>query len=204
MLIKQMHHLNGNALCAMSIRTSGPNPLKHDIVKFCAVIVDNNLDLVTEKVLPFCVDIKPKRPENIEKETCKIPWSKMTEIQKSGLDPYLAADYFEEWFERLAIKHPKRLVPLVYNWSQMKPFMLNWLLYETCSQLIADQVRDLLVCAVSTNDRAHQSCIKPPFAKPIFTYLCSDTSLTRPHNSPEGDCLVLAKTYKRMMKLMSI
>lgn len=194
----QMQHLNYNMLCAMSIRTSGPNPLKHDIVKISVVALDHHMRM-SQKVMPFIMDIKPRRPENIDYKSAEVKKPTLIDIGIKGTDAYDAADRFEEWFNHLELPGRKRIVPLVYNWSKMKPFILDWLGFETCNQLIADQVRDLLVLAVAANDKSCVKGRKCPYGKPIFPYLCTVTKVQRFSKDPEGDCYAMIDLYKGML-----
>ena len=190
-------------LCAMSIRTSGPNPNKHDIVQICIVALDHRIQMA-DKIPPFMVDIKPRRPENIDYKLCEVTKKQLVNIGINGLDAYDAADRYDEWFEFLKLPKRKRIVPLVYNWSKMKPFLLDWLGFENCDQTLADQVRDLLPIAVAANDKACAKGKPCPYKKPTFSYLAHIANCYRYAKDCGGDCFTLIQTYNYMLKHESL
>ena len=45
----------------------------------------------------------------------------------TGLDPYKAADLFDEWFQKLGLPFGKKILPLAHNWPFEQAFLSRWL-----------------------------------------------------------------------------
>src|SRR4030042_166775 len=136
-----LQHLNGNLLCAVDCETTGLIPGKHDIWQICVLPLDADIKPL-KTIMPFYVELRVKRPENIDHKAIKIAKVNWLEKQTRALEPFMAADLFDEWFEKLGLPLGKKIVPLGQNWPFDREFILEWLGHETFHQLFFPHYRD--------------------------------------------------------------
>lgn len=199
-------HLKGDILCAIDVETSGTVPGFHDLLQICVLPLDYKLDVWKEKT-PFYMEIKPKRPENYG---LKSEWRDEQEKKKnkqlmahatvSGMDPYQAADFFDEWFQKLNLGFEKRIAPLAHNWPFDRAFILDWLGPESFSQFFDARYRDTMVTANFINDQADVRLEPYIFNKVSLGWLASVYYIDHPraHDALE-DCYVTSQVYKKMV-----
>lgn len=195
---KGMTHLNGHMLCAVDVETTGERPGFHDLIQICVLPADYKLEPWKDYV-PFYTSLQLKRPENASEEArikTRLKWS---EAQLNGLEPYRAADLFEEWFMKLGLAPGKRIVPLAHNWPFDRGFIIDWLGEENFRQFFDGRYRDTMVTAAFCNDRA-DFCIEPyPYAKINLEYLAGTLKISheRAHDAL-GDCITTLEVYRQM------
>lgn len=194
-------NLNGNLLCSIDTETTGLEAGYHDIIQIAIIPLDNNLD-PNKLVMPFIMDIKPKRPENATKEAMRVNKRNLADIIINGIEPFKAADMFEEWFLKLQLSYGKKIAPLGQNYQFDQGFIKDWLGIETYNQFFDYHYRDTMLTAQFLNDRATFHNEKPPFAKVNLTYLASslDIDNTGAHDAVK-DTLMVAQIYRRMMNI---
>jgi DNA polymerase III epsilon subunit-like protein len=194
-----MNHLNGHLLCAIDCETTGNRPGFHDMIQICVLPLDYKLDPWKE-FIPFYTALQLKRPENISEDARMKSRLKASEAQLHGLDPWRAADLFEEWFEKLKLAPGKRIVPLAHNWVFDRGFIIDWLGEENFRQFFDGRYRDTMVSASFMNDRADFHIEPYPYPKVNLEYLAS--TLKIPHGRAHdalGDCLTTAAVYKQIV-----
>lgn len=199
-------HLNGDILCVIDCETSGEIPGFHDILQICVLPLDYKLD-PWEDMVPFYTMIQPKRAENFGKrsqwndEEAKTRTKKMmVDAQVNGIEPYRAADLFDEWVVRLGLAYNKRIAPLAQNWAFDREFVIDWLGREAFKQYFDPRYRDTMCCASYDNDRADMRIEPLPYNKVNLAWLCKTLKVenSRAHDAL-ADCVATAKVYKAMV-----
>lgn len=208
-----MIHLNGNLLAAVDVETTGTIPGFHDIWQVCVLILDDNIK-PDKRVTPFYLELRPKRPENIDMKAVKVSRMEFAQKMQRALDPWDAADLFDEWFEKLKVRterrppllpEGKKLVPVAQNWPFDRSFMMDWLGVTSFESFFHPWYRDTLPVAQYLNDRYAKDtlCILPakvPFPKSNLAYLCSQLKVKnlKAHDALQ-DCIATADVYNEMV-----
>ena len=119
------------------------------------------------------------------------------------MEPYQAADLFDEWFQKLGTKIGKKIAPLGQNWPFDRAFILNWLGQETFNQMFDPRYRDTMVVANYLNDHADFRLEPYPFSKVNLAWLAKVCNV--PHEQAHDalqDCYITAQIYKHMVLQM--
>lgn len=198
---KDFVHLNGDLLCAIDVRTSGPDPQEHDILDICILPLTSNLTF-SRVYLPYMMQIKPRYVEFVDKRhtsrTCKEP---LSHYINQGLSYYQSATLFDEWFDRFQLKEGKRIQPLVYD-TRILPFIREWLGPNNFADRFSEKVRSVESVALFINDKAAFKATPYPLPKTTLSYLCNKLSVERDNLKDTLDTAkVLGLVYKEMMKL---
>lgn len=194
-----MIHLNGNHLCVIDVETTGTIPGYHDLIQVAFLPLDSKLE-PRQDILPFYCDLQPKRPENWDPESSKVTRTTLLDVQERGIEPYRAADLFDEWLLQFKFAPNKRLSPLAHNWPFDRGFIIDWLGRESFNQYIDGRYRDSMAVALYENDRADFMTEPYPFAKVNLPWLAKQYNI--PHDRAHdalADCLVTAKVYKKQV-----
>lgn len=200
-------HLNGHQLAVVDAETTGLDAGYHDLIQVCVMPLDAGFQpLVWEnpKILPFIMKIKPRRPENIDHKAMMVNKLQMSDIMINGVDPDQAADYFVQWFERLALGgtrvNNKKLAPLAQNWRFDRGFLIDWLGPKTFDYCFFYQGRDTMTSALYIKDRASMKAEVDPLPKVNLTYLASQLKVPseRAHDAV-SDSVTCAAVYRRML-----
>lgn len=205
-------NLNGHLLCAVDCETSGDTPDFHDILQICILPLD--ADIKPWKLfIPFNLELKPKRPENYglaaqysNEQMKKKNRELMSHAQINGLDPYHAAELFEEWFENLKLLPGKRIVPLGHNWPADRDFIISWLGRKTFNYIFDARYRDSMVALSFQNDWAEMHSY-PLVHNGILElgYVASQFNIdhVKAHEAM-NDCLTTAELYRQLALLQVI
>ncbi len=192
-------HLNGSVMCAIDVETTGTDPRLHDIIEIAIVPLDSNLKPL-KTILPFSMLLQPGRPQNIKQSATRVHGHTLVELQRDGVEPFKAADLFDEWFERLHLPFGKRIVPLAHNWPFDRSFIKSWLGEEHFNQYFSALYRDTMVASQYFNDRAAFHNEQVPFNKVNLTYLAAQLEVPHEYaHSALHDCLVTAQIYHKLM-----
>ena len=208
-----MIHLNGNLLAAIDVETTDTVPGFHDVWQVCVLILDDDIK-PDKRVTPFYVDMRPKRPENIDQQALSVCRMDFALKMQRALDPWDAADLFDEWFEKLKMHTPtrppllperKKLVPVAQNWPFDRSFMTEWLGPTSFEAFFHPWYRDTLPVAQYLNDKYAKDpmCVlaaKVPFPKSNLAYLCSQLKVknAKAHDALQ-DCIATAEVYRQMV-----
>ena len=194
-----MQHLNGNLLCAIDVETTGTLPGYHDLIQVAILPLDAQIKPL-KSAMPFYMELMPKRPENIQEGANKVHRIVLAELMQRAICPWKAADYFEEWFEKLRLPFGKRISPLAQNWPFDRGFMIDWLGEKSFADFIDSRYRDTMTAALFENDRADFKNEKVPYPKVNLTYICSQLGVVneRAHDALQ-DCIATAESYRRMI-----
>lgn len=200
-------HLNGNQLCVVDTETTGLIAGYHDLIQVCVMPLDSFFKpLVDEKILPFILKIKPRRPENVDLKAMSINKMELCDIMKNGIDPDQAADYFERWFENLNLPKTeyknKKLAPLAQNWIFDRGFLIDWLGPLGFDHCFHYEARDTMTAALYINDRASYKAEPIPLPKVNLSYLASQLKVQneRAHDAV-SDSVTCAEIYRRMLMM---
>lgn len=200
-----MLHLNGNLLAAIDVETTGFIAGYHDLIQVAVLALGANLEPL-KTVTPFYLNLTPKRPENIDRQAMQINRLDFTEIVKNSIDPDVAADMFDEWFERLDLgmagsKH-KKIMPLWSNGGFDKGFLVDWLGKEHYEHYFHFHERDTQSLALSINDRYDFHVEPVPFPKVGLGYLASCFNIVneKAHDAL-ADCVTTARVYKEIITM---
>jgi DNA polymerase III epsilon subunit-like protein len=200
-------------MAAIDVETTGFLPGHNDIIEIAVLILDSDIK-PDKRVLPFAMEMKPIRPENVEPGALKTNRIDFAKMMQRAADPFDVADYFEDWFEGLKKDTPKRpallpegrkIIPLAQNWPFDRSFIMEWLGDKSFNSFFHPWFRDTLPVAQFLNDQyANQTCCamphKVPFPKSNLTYLCSQLKVNhdRLHRAL-NDCVATAECYRRMV-----
>lgn len=201
-------HLNGDLLCAIDCETSGEVPGYHDLLQVCVLPLDYKLEPWTD-ITPFYMLIQPKRPEYFGKKSEFNDLEVQNRIKKlfcqaqvDGVEPYKAADLFDEWIKNLKLAYNKRIAPLAQNWPFDREFIIDWLGRESFKQYFDPRFRDTMASACYDNDRADFRIEPVPYNKVNLTWLCRVHKIENPRaHDALADCIATAKLYKSMVMM---
>lgn len=201
-----MVHFNGNLLCAIDTETTGLDFQTQDMVQIAIVPLNANClplkELNGNKIYPFYHNLKPRFPENANKQALSVNRLDLEELARKGLDYFQAADKFEQWFERLGLAEGKKILPLGHNYQFDKNWIADWLGTEHYNHYFHYHYRDSMVAAQYANDRAVFRHEKAPFPKVSLSYLsnCLEVGNQEAHDAL-SDCLTTAEIYRRLLQL---
>ena len=190
-----MQHLNGNKLCVLDVETTGLDPNKHDIIEICCIYLDS---FVKPTDNFFHMFLTPLRPENIDYRALKANHTDKIEIMKRGVDPFKAADAFEDWFKEIC--GTKKIAPIGHNYHFDMGFLKSWLGLNHYEYYFDYHTRDTMVIANYLNDRADFRSEKYPYPKQSLQYLCNQLDVDNPsRHTAIGDCLATAECYRKLL-----
>ena len=195
-----MIHLNGHLLCAIDTETTGLKPFHHEIWEISILPLDENLD-ISQKIVPFNVYIQPTWPERADPDAIRVNKEGYMKACTDGFDKYVAAELFEEWFNKLKLGERKRIAPLGHNWAFDRAFMQDWLGHESFDFYVDGRFRDTMAMANYENDRADWKAEPHPFPKLSLSYVASQLKIDfdKIHNALD-DTVLVAKVYKDLVR----
>jgi DNA polymerase III epsilon subunit-like protein len=198
---KHMVHLNSDILCACYVRTSGPKAYHNDLIEICFVPLNSEIQPAKiEGIYPFYAQLQLKRPENIIERYMKRAHITIAETEIKGIDPWMAADLFEQWVGKFMLPYRKKIVVLTHNWPRWQPFVKDWLGHLNYNFLISNYYRDILALSLFMNDCADYLNEQYPFPKNTLDYLGSQLKIEREKGQDTmAECITIAKIYKKMM-----
>ena len=194
-----MQHLNGNLLCAIDVETTGLIPGKHDIIQLAILPLDSQIK-PSSTAPPFCINMKPKRPENIDQGALKVNRVEFASLLINGFDPWKALDMLDEYFERLRLPVNKKIVPLGHNFIFDSAFLKEWMGELTYEHIFDFRYRDTMVAASFVNDRCDFRNEKFAYPKLSLSYLCSQLRVenVKAHDAL-SDTVATAECYRRLL-----
>jgi len=197
--MSNMVHLNGNILCAVDVETTGRDPEKHDIIQIAVLPLDSQIK-PRKDILPFYMEIAPRRPENAELSAGGVNKLQLAKIINEGMDSYRAADLLEEWFLKLKLPENKRISPLAQNWCFDRGFLIQWLGPRMFEFIFDGRYRDTMTAALYCNDKADFMGEAFPYPKVNLEYLSSQLKVEniKAHDAL-SDCVTTAEVYRRML-----
>lgn len=181
-------HLNSDLLCSVAILTTGSDPEQHDMLSLAIIPLDVHLKPSKEYRFLYA-RLKPRfgtgtPPRGLHEG--------IQHYQLFGQDWWDAAKRFDQWIERLELKHNKRIQPLGHQYQTVRPWLIEWLGRATYEQSFSEQVRDITTAALAKNDACAWRAEPCPFPKHHLSYYRSQ--LNQPA-IPLVDSLEYAKAY---------
>jgi len=194
-----MRHLNGHILCAVDTETTGLIAGYHDLWQIAIVPLDNFCRL-RKDIMPFYMNMRIKRPENVDKKAIKIANNDFYRMQEMAIDPWMAADLLDEWFQKLKLPFLKRIAPLAHNWPFDRNFIIDWLGDETFEQLFWGHYRDTMAATLFMNDRASFKAEPIEHPKLGLNAIAGRMGIMnqKAHDALQ-DCIVTAAVYRRLL-----
>lgn len=173
-----MQHWNSSYLTSVAIKTTGPDPLIHEIYQIALIPLNSDLTLKREK-MPFFIDISIDNIQDIHPSVYR--GSKKAAILKAiehGHDQFTALDLLEKWIARLEMKptkygSPRQLIPLAFNYPTIYAFLHRWLTPEVYRIWFHWQFRDVLATSGFFNDLKGAKAEYVKFNKIDFKWICS-------------------------------
>lgn len=200
-MAKSSVHLNGNVCCAVDVETTGLIAGYHEIWQICVLPLDS-LYKPSKEIMPFYQELKISKPDLIEKNAIRgVDRNAFAIKQKRALDPFDAADLFEEWFLRLKLPIYKKIVPLAQNWPFDRAFLLEWLGFSSFNDFFHPHYRDAMAAAIFLMDIASFRGERVLLSKFNLAELCGKTNVTndKAHDAMQ-DCRATAEVYKRLIQ----
>lgn len=192
-------HFNGNLLCAIDIETTGLRWGYHDIIDLCIMPVAP--DFTPNKTLPyFSLKMFPKYGNVDEKGATR---AQIADAITNGIECDRAEMRLREWFEKLALKPGKKIVPLGQNYANFdRNFIIDWLGGPLCyDEFFRSDSRDCQQLALGINDLCDFHNERIPFPKTNLTYLARQLGHNREGaHSAIMDCLTTIEVYRRLMR----
>lgn len=194
-----MRHLNGHLLCAIDTETTGLKAGYHDIWQVAIVPLGADIRPI-KSVMPFCMDIRIKFPDRIEKNAIKIRNAEFATRQEHAIEPYTCADLFDTWFDRLKLPMYKKIVPLAQNWLFDRGFLIEWLGETSFDHSFYHIFRDTMIAAAFDSDLCDFKSDPILFMQYSLGTLCKRLDVTnhKPHDALQ-DALATAEVYRRML-----
>lgn len=198
-MAKGSRHLNGNLLCAVDVETTGFIAGFHDLWQVAVLPLDSTVKPARD-IMPFYMNLRVKRPENIEKKAIKLNNINFYELQQRAIDPWEAADQFDEWFQALELPIYKKIMPLGSNYTFDKSFLIDWLGQESYNQFFHYHYRDTQISALYDNDNASFKANKIFYHHVGLQALCGKFGIKnqKKHDALQ-DAVCSAECYRRML-----
>jgi hypothetical protein len=153
---------------------------------------------------PFDLKLSPTRLVDIDLDALKINKLKLANLVLTGLDPYIAADLFNDWFIKLRLPEGKRIMPLAHNWAFDKAFIEEWLGFENFNYHFDGRYRDTMCTALFWDDKADVETEQYPFPKVNLQYVAKCLKVPFEADSLHDavyDCAITAACYREMLRL---
>lgn len=201
-----MKHLNGNIVCAIDTETTGLDPRFQEIIQLAIIPLDTGFDPIKE-IIPFCIQMKPERPEFIDRAALRVNKSKVADLLQRGIDQETAKDLLQEWYDKLDLPCTKwgtrkKIIPLGHNYAHDRGFMRAWLGNEMYDDIFFGHYRDTMITAIYLNDRAGMHSQPVPYNKVALSWIAEKHKV--PHRLKHdalSDALVTAGIYREMVRL---
>lgn len=192
-LLHGPEHTNNNVVCAIDIRVGGLDPSCCDVLEICFVPLNHSFKVSGDFGL-FHTLIRPSWP--VDKKIAKLSEDTLKE-HRAAPDAVTALDMFETWFQQMNLPRHKKIMPLVWNWMDIQPYLKIWLTGSYFTDFIHESVRDCLPLLNYVNDRCSIMGEEVPYKHPTFGQLVcrSDVELLE-RNSLMANCKALSDAYR--------
>lgn len=208
-IIRGFKHFNDHLICAIEIYATGLNPEADDVFNICILPLDFQFS-PSRQYTPFMQFVRPRFFDPVkydwkDKKTFnRMYYSKfdIAEAMSVGIDYYEVSRLFESWFEKLALRYNRKILPVVWDAGRVIPHLREVLGMETFGSFIHPYIRDVLSASLIMNDRAAIFGESYPFQKNILTYLAAQLNI--PLIMQKNILMrtqLIAEVYKRMTLL---
>lgn len=192
-------HANNNVICAIDIRVGGEDADSSDLLEVCFMPVNHSYK-VHDKFLMFNAKIRPVWP--VDNRIAKVNQERLKDFETTLFDSVTARSMFEKWCENtLQLKRGKKVMPLVWDWERMTPFLKNWLGSSYPDYIEEKVVRDVRSVMHFINDR-HAFWGEEIFFKKVqFTNFINRSDLEFiEKNSLTSNCRALLDGYRELLR----
>lgn len=201
---KSMTHLNRNLLCAIDIKTTGPNPLFDEIYEICIMPIGAD-GMPFLEINPFYTQICPLKADEFTSNKRRMgpgARKRLTQAINSGIDYGRAIDHLDEWYDNLNMPFRKRIFPMAYNWPLTNAFLYQWLSFVHMSSIFSYEFRDILSDANFLNDYADFHNRRYVFAKVDYSYITSVMHLEHERGNWDTleNCRNIAEVHRLMLR----
>lgn len=197
-LLHGPEHVNNNLICAIDIRVGGTDPMTSDLLEICVLPLNHSFKVSADFGL-FHTMIQPAWPVDLKhaglgKETLKE--------YLGAPDSVLALELFEQWLLELNLPKHKKIMPLVWNWSDVFPYLKIWMTGRNYGDFMHESVRDCLPLLNYVNDRQSLMGQEVTFKHPTFSQLtCRSGVELIERNSVLANAKALSDVYRHIMGL---
>lgn len=145
-------HVNSNVICAIDVRVGGTDPSCSDLLEVCLIPVNHSFKMSKEFNL-FSLKIRPSW--RVDRKVARLNADNIGEYETSIHDAIGSFGLFEHWCEHtLQLKHNKRIMPLCWDWSLIRPFLKTWMGEEGFATNVDETgLRELVTTMNFVNDR---------------------------------------------------
>lgn len=195
-----LQSLNGNLLCAIDVETTGLDPEQHEIWQLCVLPLNALLE-PHKDFLPFYMEMKPERIDNIDPKAINLGIADVGKLIFNAMPTDKVQDLFVEWFEKLKLAPGKKIVPVAHNFFFDRPMLVKWLGGALYNDIFHYHPRDTMVIAAFLNDRQDSASLPLPYTRLALKNVCSKHSIDIPmaHDAMQ-DCLATAKLYAALCR----
>lgn len=187
-------HVNSNVMCAIDIRRGGEDADNSDLLEVCFLPVGPSYKLSSE--FKLC-QIKMRPSWRVDTKVARVSKEHLDEFTKSPFDAVTGFSIFERWFATLDLREHKKIIPLVWDWARIRPFLVNWMGPINFAHHIDENVREARSVLNFINDRADISGQKIEFVAPKFSQFLSKNRVELiDTNSVPANCDALIKAWR--------
>ena len=195
-------HLNGDQLCSMDLKTTGPKAGYNELIQLAIIPLGANFE-PHEILPPLDLVIQPLHLDRVDKKFVRMIGERaFYQARDSGLHSEVAADIFEQWFKRLNLVDGKKISVIVRDWVFVQSFVQSWIGYENFKYFFWHSARDVLAAADFLNDRADFNAEAAPLPGPKqlirLANLLGVNVVGKLHEAVI-DALLISRVYKKML-----
>ena len=142
---------HSNIPCVVDVETTGLDCQLDNLIQVCVLPLDNAL-IPREDIDPFYVFIKPIKTIRNKSKAQSVHGITIEELETRGMDPWDAAERFDEWCHRLGLDGYRKIAPIAQNYTFDKGFLEEWLSKEVYNHRFHYHYRDTMNVAMFIND----------------------------------------------------
>ena len=191
-------HTNNNVICAIDIRVGGERPQNSDVLEVAFLPLNHSFKLSPEMKM-FQVKIRPSW--KVDSKVAGLNAVTIKDYTSSPFDGISSFALFERWVETtLELKPGKKIMPLVWDWARLKPYLQNWMGDETFDHYIHESVRDGMTVLNFLNDRWDVWGESPEFKQPTFSQFCTRSGVELiEKSSMSANAMALIEVYRQQL-----
>lgn len=191
-------HTNDNVLCAIDIRVGGNRPSVSDLLEVTFLPLNHSYKLSPEMKM-FQVKIRPSW--KVDNKFAGLNATTLKDYTGSSFDSVSSFALFERWVvDTLELKPGKKIMPLVWDWSRVRPYLQNWMGDETFDYYMHESVRDGMTVLNFLNDRWDFWGESPEFKAPTFGQFIVRSGIELiEKNSVTANAMALIEVYRQQL-----
>ncbi len=189
-----------NRLCALSIKTTGGDSKKNEIIQICVFPLNHKFELAKD-VTPFYADIMPRKSKHYVDHRF-IRKNRYEELLNSAYMPQIMAELFDSWMQnKMQLRESKKILPVCYNWAFIRPFIKNWLGHLNFDNYFSHKYRDIMSVALFCNDYNDRLSNDIPYLKTTITTLSKTLHIEyNKHEETILQCKTISEVYQALIK----